>query len=363
MIYCILFILLLSLSLYTHYKRTDRKYLSLCLFVIFLVVGGLRYEVGSDWGLYVGNFQNYTSGAWTFKDALHQHLYAVIVYLIKLFTSNNSIYIFLIFTAAFSIKFGVMKRYSASLYFSLLFYLVSVFIVFDINGMRQGLALSLVMLSLHFVMQRKLPFYLLCVAIAVLIHGSAIIFLPFYWLAHLTLTMRQRVLYTVVGIALAIPFSWLLLHYGESLVAPISTHYAEKMHVYAHSYRYGTPVYLWGLSSLRKLMVWGVIFYLARDNRNSLNNALLNAYSLSLIVFFLFSFSTEVASRMSFYYACFEIILIPNILFSERFRSSIVVTIITSAIVLLYFFLLCKIVFNPIGSLDVYNNVLLNLFR
>lgn len=337
--------------------------MSLFLFVTFLVIGGLRYEVGSDWGLYVGNFQNYTSGAWTFKDALHQHLYAVIAYLINLFTSNDSVYVFLMFAAAFSIKFGVMKRYSTNLYFSLLFYLVTVFVFFELNAMRQGLALSLLMLSFHFVMQRKLPYYLLCVTIAILIHGSAIIFLPFYWLAHLTLTMRQYVHYTIVGIAIAIPLSWLLFHYGESLVAPISTHYAEKMHVYAHSYTYGNPIYLWTLGSLRKLTVWGIILFLARNNRNSLNNVLLNAYLLSLIVFFLFSFSTTTASRMSFYYSCFEIILIPNILFSERFRSSIVVTIITSAIVLLYFFLLCKVVFNPIGSLDVYNNVLLNLFR
>lgn len=363
MIYCILFFILLSLAIFTHYKKINIECASLCLFITFLFVGGLRYQVGTDWYLYVGNFQNFISGAWDVKMAFSRSQYDVIAYLISLFTHQDSVYIFLIFISAFTIKYGVMKRYSVNIYFSLLLYLVSVFIIFDINGLRQGLALSFVMLSLHFVVQRKPLYYLLCVVFATLIHESAIIFLPFYWVAHIPFSFRKRIVYTLVAISIAILLSWFMSRYGCSLLAHFSSFYSERFYQYAHGYQFGNPVCLWDLSSLRKLMVWGIIVYLARDSRNSLIQILLNAYSLSLVVFFLFSFSAEVASRMSFYYGCFEIILIPNILFSERFRSNVVVNIITSAIVLLYLFLLCKIVFNPVGNLIIYDNVLFNLFR
>lgn len=90
----------------------------------------------------------------------------------------------------FMVPFGYwVYKYSSEPLISFLLFSVLFYEFFAVTGLRQTVATALVVLvGYHFVKARKLGTFLLIVLIAMTIHKSALIFLPFYFLANKRLT-------------------------------------------------------------------------------------------------------------------------------------------------------------------------------
>ena len=69
------------------------------------------------------------------------------------------------------------------------------------SGLRQTLAVTLILLSLHYIEKRKLLIFLLLVASAFTIHNSAIIFIPMYFIWGIRLSKKQAALILIIAIS------------------------------------------------------------------------------------------------------------------------------------------------------------------
>lgn len=152
-------------------------------FLVIVIPGMIRYDVGIDYTTYsinqipgVLNHQDikveplYKAiiwiGYWIGRGTTYQYIFAItnfiIVYFIFLYIKNQS-------------------RYTA---LSILIFMCGGFFAFSLSGMRQSIAISIVLFSIKFIKEKKLVPFLIFIGVATLFHTAAIIFLVFYFLKN-----------------------------------------------------------------------------------------------------------------------------------------------------------------------------------
>jgi len=209
LIYTILifyYLMTIPLNKYFHSKNERIFWLFFLLFPLFIMVAFRSLNVGSDTltyfrmynnssgiGLtqpYVGyteigfQFINRLFNVFGFSFMLYQICYAFFVYL--------SIYIFL---------FKYSKNFSLSIF---IFIALRVFF-FSMTGVRQMIAISIILYSLPYLINRKLLKFLIITTIAALIHNTAIVFIFIYFIPYKVFSKKTIVkLFFIMGITLLI---------------------------------------------------------------------------------------------------------------------------------------------------------------
>lgn len=181
--------ILAAVSTVTSYRKLKADYFTYCCAVLFVLVAGLRFEVGYDWPAYERVFENT-------NNILHaisignispieenvqkmDFLYELLNSLVKSVGFDFQGLLFIIALTNALVMTNVLKRYSSnpSLCFALYFglaYLAAQMIV-----IRQALASSFILLAFLNRIENKQGRVCLYSLIAVGIHFSTIMFLPF----------------------------------------------------------------------------------------------------------------------------------------------------------------------------------------
>lgn len=82
--------------------------------------------------------------------------------------------------------------------------LFAFYFAFTLSGLRQTIAMGLVLLSYRYIREKKIWPYLAILVVAFFFHSSVIIFFPAYWLAHFKIGYKQLI---VVGAAFIVCYS------------------------------------------------------------------------------------------------------------------------------------------------------------
>ncbi len=178
-----------------------RVFLYLISFVLILVAG-LRYFVGTDYGAYYRALQNYAPRMWESIKELDEPGFPILATIIKCFTSDGAVFIFV--TAAFtvgSILYITYKYVDTYLFSSLLFIFSGVWHG-SFNGVRQFFAAAIICLAHRFILEKKAIKYFLCVFIAYLFHGSAIIMVIPYFILRNKVSFRNVLLLAIGSVVL-----------------------------------------------------------------------------------------------------------------------------------------------------------------
>lgn len=165
----------------------------------WIVLSGLRdISVGDDTAQYKALFlQSQALPLHAFTDRFFQILftesedpgYYLFQRLLQYVITDYQVYLVIV-AMIFMIPLGYfIYKYSSEALISFLLFSVLFYEFFAVTGLRQTIATALVVLvGYHFVRARKLGWFLLIVFVAMTIHKSALIFLPFYFLANKQLT-------------------------------------------------------------------------------------------------------------------------------------------------------------------------------
>jgi hypothetical protein len=356
--YLLLFFILLIFSLYNEFSSNSyNKYLFATLIaVVFIVFGGLRDNVGQDWNAYFDIYNKIKNFEDIFTNRQEKG-YLFFVYLFNLLSLNFNVFILFLFSLSFVLKYNVIKKYSTNIQLSLLIYFYTVFLIYDLNGIRQGVALSLIFISINSIIERKLHVFLLLLLCASLFHMSALVFFPFYYLYNIKINNKVIVITTVVVLILSIPLRNLIL--SSSLVQGLLAldqlnHYS----VYVTSNDYVQNVSIISAATFQRLFIFFsfLFFYENIDASENVKRFLKNVYFLSVLLYLLLSFSAEYAARLGFYYKIFEILIIPLVISSQR--------IVSNKILLFLIFVLFayigtdRLLSIPHNGLTPYHNIL-----
>lgn len=175
----------------------------------WIVLSGFRdVTVGADTAQYKALFlQSQTLPLGAFTDRFFEIVFTesedpgfyLFQRLIQYVITDYQVYLVLI-AMIFMIPLGYfIYKYSSEPLISFLLFSVLFYEFFAVTGLRQTVATALVVLvGYHFVRVRKLGWFLLLVCIAMTIHKSSLIFVPFYFLANKQLT--KAYLMTMFGV-------------------------------------------------------------------------------------------------------------------------------------------------------------------
>lgn len=313
LLYVCIFIIIALASIYQIKK--NKKYSSLIgyiIFILLLVFGGCRFEVGSDWDGYKDIYER------TY-DGLNTNIEFGFVFILRGFSKITSNYIwfsFFIFFISLFLKFVTLKKYSLYPVLSLLLYFSSIFLSSDLNQIRQGLSLGICFYSFIYLFANKKTSFYILIFIAILIHYSSIVFLPALWFSKLNFSKRHY--YAIIALGLINFFFFRVTLFSilnlDSL-ALLGENMTNKYAIYLQDdYGFQTSFTVF----VRVLLF---IFFVSRFGKpnylHNNNKVLLNVYFASIIVYFFISTQPLIAARLSSYYKTAELILLPSLIPSD----------------------------------------------
>lgn len=151
--------------------------------LVFAIVAGLRYNVGVDHLMYLQFYEDMEKQGWITRETLEPGF----SFIMKVFTELNlHFFFFFAFLAAiqlFFIYFALRKQKQLLPYIGLFIMLNSYYLSL-MNGIRQYIAICIFIFAIEFIQRRKLIPYVITILLASLIHKSAYILLPLYFVFY-----------------------------------------------------------------------------------------------------------------------------------------------------------------------------------
>lgn len=266
----------------------------LIYFLLFIIIlAGLRFEVGTDWFSYAEIFYG------------KKEVKEISTTLIK--DISNSIggfqsFIFLFFLIAFLIKIYAFRLLSSKISLALLVYLGFWFIVYDLNGIRQGVALSFTLLSLYYTIKRNLKSYLICCFIALTFHITAIAFLPFYWISKIKISAKIQIVILIIMVCFSLggiaekSIKLIFSAFGNGYLV-------DKAISYATSEAYNSNI-LFSFTSIHRVAIFFLILFTTRytDANEKLKNLIITSSLINICIYFSFCQFEIIATRLSLFY-------------------------------------------------------------
>ncbi|MGL4570228.1 MAG: EpsG family protein [Clostridium sp.] len=313
-------------------RNIQAAYFLILALVIIIGVSAFRTNIG-DTSTYAGSYSNIEGR--TLAEELEGKgdvgFYLITYYLYQI-SSNPQ---FMIFVTAFITQllyFKFFLQYRSYLDLQVYIYIASGSYFVTMNGIRQSLAAGLVVLSTKYIIENKFKKFLIITLIATMIHQSAIIMIPIYFISRMKPWSKK--IFIMIGIAVVgtILFYELLPILEKLLEGTNYQHYIQ-------SFKDNTND---GANSLRVIvaLVPVVLAYIRRDyledskcNRVFINLSIIN------FVFMLFSLQTWVFARFTIYFNMFNFILLPCTICNWKNKKEKKILYILLLICYLVFFL------------------------
>jgi len=341
-IYLTIFVLLVVFGFLEIFKvkENQKKLLIFAIFVLLVLLDGLRWETGTDWILYRDYFLNSTKEKWmAFEPG-----YVLLNQVIHIFSNNYTVFLILFAILIYSLYLKSIADIALyPLITSLLFFCAFI----GYMGMnRQHVALAICLYSFRYIISKEFWSFSLCVLLAALFHRTASIFFVVYFLnrsipAHIfLLSLIVVYLLNPVIASLVKPF-----------VSAMPSTIAFKLNEYLKSDDSNST-----LSTIVGTMKRALIFLPLYYHKNKIKlkypgiELMLNIYFLSLLIYVLFNNSIQVfVSRGNLYFGTlFEIFLIPYFFVLVKNNYSQVI---------LYFFIVIFSLMTLIKSLSILSSL------
>jgi len=305
-------------GIYADSRYFRKRYILLICLILILQSGLRNWAVGADTYSYFESFENTKSLSWlqvwgVITDYYTQNIgkdpgYAVFEKITQLIVPNYQIYLIVIATLFFSALgnfiFNNTKRLADAI-FAFVLYSCLFYSFFSITGLRQTMATAGVLWSYEFIKKRKLLPFILILLVSSTIHKSALIFLPFYYIAQIKNT---KYLYSLVSLLFIL---FMFFKVPVSAFFKRTGGYEDYIVPYEGS---GTFTFTFMLLLIGVIAFFQMKFVI-RKNRTVL--PIYNAFAMA-IVFTPLTWVNPSAMRVVQYYSIFMLLLIPNVIQSFR---------------------------------------------
>ncbi len=338
MIYIFLFILFSICSLLDIYysNRRIKNIIFISLAVILILIGGFRWQTGTDWSTYRLFF--------TFFNTLKQFLiggyepgFAVLNYIIKSLFSH---YTFMLLTMCFLTITFYFKFFSN---FEFKFIAVLAFLSYYIGGIfatRQTLAIGITLISSIYILNSNKKYFYYYLLLACTFHFTAIVFLPAYKIFHSRISIKTMTI--ILMFSILIGFNTWIIEYilnliyqvlnsiGLSLVSWRLNNYLKE-----DALTPGNPIVQMTLAFSKRLLLLPLFVFLSHKIilRYNYFNGFLKLWIFGNILYFLLNNTLTVFNRLTLYFVIYELILIPMCIYAFNRKSRVIVYFI----LILYF--------------------------
>lgn len=173
--------------------KTKKYYLVITFIPLFLVSGWRADNVGTDTYNYLLGFRSIrdVSPSSMFEIVRWEYGYVLLNKVSSILSNNEQI---ILVSTSFLVLSGVMYFIyinSENIVFSVFLYISLYLYLFSFNGIRQAIAMSILVMGFHLIMERKFFRYLIVVLMATLFHETAILMLSLYFIYYFKFNMKN----------------------------------------------------------------------------------------------------------------------------------------------------------------------------
>ena len=222
MLYILILIYIIYLSI--RYPRLNNKSLGLfyLLFIIFALVAGLRYNLGTDTYAYTKEYKTFPTLFQLQYSFIKNSPYQIfwILFESSLRTITKSFYLLQTILAIFVnfVVFRTIRKYSLNPFFSILLYYILFYLNLNMEIIRESISICLLLLGVGYISEKKYIKYYVLATIAFLFHESGLVL--FIVPAILNINISKKAY--VISITLLILFSGLLSIYFLDYLSKIN---------------------------------------------------------------------------------------------------------------------------------------------
>jgi len=208
----------------------------------------------------------------------------------------------LIFEAAFCVFCVCRFIYKNSDYpfQSIIFYITLGTMAFQLTGFRQAFAMSICLLSIEFIKEKKLFKFLLTVFLATTFHKTSIVFFPFYFIANRVPNWKNN-LFSIIAMIFFANFARIITDIGNVIFDMDYGGYIGN--------KYGglVPILIYTIT-----IILSFIYSNKIKNKGSLNMLVIG------LTIYLMRYTTLALERISFFYTSAVIVQLPNAINVEK---------------------------------------------
>ena len=242
--------------------------------------------------------------------------YRLFAEFIKYVGGNFHLFLFLFFYISFFLKLNAFRNISSYPLLSICIYSSFWFLVYDMNGIRQGIALGFIALSYYFLIVNKSRFFYLSLLGAILFHYSALVFLPIIFITKKTCTKTLFLTtFSIVFLFAYLGVTTFLLEKSGAIVG-INIRLIERVLSYQKNEYYNANILYSFSTFVRFVILFTTFFFINRVHLSErIKNIFLWCALLNISIYLLFSEVEIIATRLSLYYRfyeCFFLACLPN---------------------------------------------------
>lgn len=305
--------------------RPNRAYVALGA-IVLIIVAGLRNNIG-DTFLYMHSYR-VTDFTWEYVLSSKDIGFNLFQMLLKQITEDPQLMVLLCAVVTNGLIFFVFYQYSRMIELSLYTYITTGAFIVSMNGIRQYLAAAIVFAGTKALLEGRWKVYFPIVIFASLLHQSALIMLPIYFLVRRRAWTLTSMLLLAVAILIVVGFNY----FSSAIFAVIeNTQYSEYQHLQE------------GGANILRVIVYMVPMFIAFLGREKLGRIFPQSdiiVNLSLVGMVIMIISTQnwIFARLGIYFSLYQMILLGWIvkLFREKDQWFVYLTFIS--LYFLYFF-------------------------
>ena len=303
-----------------------RKVVFWLFIVILITLSAIRWKTGTDWPSYIYFFNNSNTFS-QFTDGRFEFGYGLLNFIAKSISSNYSVFLGLFTLVTVLIKAQALSHWRYNQYFLISFLIYYSYYIGDMFPIRQSLALSVILFSGQYLIDRKLISFLICVYIATLFHTSSFIFFAAYPLSFIKLKTKVAVILLILsaigGYVLTSlnAFSWL------TKIPWLADEAQYKLEAYSAMASNGIDTtggsdfvdpktsFITGLIRKVVVLVPLILFRKKLAEKFDYFNILFNLIIFGAIFYFTLGTLIQVLKRGASYFDFFEVLVLPMLIY------------------------------------------------
>lgn len=325
----VLFIFVSILFLVEREYQRPNVILIAFIFLSMLLIITFRSTDMPDAGGYIRDFKG-TSVSSTFEPG-----YRLLRDFARLLGREHTALYFVLGVVALFIKFKAILRLSPFFWGSILVYISNYFMLHDMIQIRAGVASGLFIWAIKYIADRNLKYFLLVTLLAVCMHYSTLVLLPLWFVPRIRI--QRNIWIFVVPVCYVLALAHFTIGHTASLI-PIG--FVQKLwSLYQMAMKNGAnaDINIFNLVTLAKIVILTFLIYYSPKIESYYPNfnTWLMIYTGGFAAFVLCSDIPVIAFRISELLQTVEIIVIPLIAFTFRYRILTKTIIVTCSYLLL----------------------------
>ena len=309
-------------------NKTARKILIVISVVFPIIIAGFRFNNGADYLQYKNlydRFINYGVFSSSTSTKSIEIGFQWILRICSLFTTDSIYYFFLISLITIGLFYYGIWKESNNILFSITLFFISGIYLDTFNAVRQYLAVSIIFISVKYLINKEFVKYMIIVLIASLFHYSAIIMILVYPLFNIRLSFLKVI--CLIGLMFSmggILFSFIIdvmnkTRYGYLINSNFDAPAATTSSIIAISYM--------------SILVIIIYYYYYKCRKTIFDR---RYFTLQIIIWMttLSSYFIPLSYRLQYYFVPLEIIVIPY--FVQKVSDKSIRAIMITSIVIMY---------------------------